>query len=436
MSILDRQVSPKHHELFWATVEFLKGRLGRRETLEWAASLGSAREIERIAVLHVLDRDDGKNLARLHHETWRLLEESWLAPEPPGDLQYAVHHLRSRIVAGDRSGALVASIVRRITPRLELEPPDSRFAELRPQAGRRPRRVEDLLRVRVNGPPIIDAIALGLDELDGPLLLDLAAALDSVLAEAMALRRRLGIDYGSPFMVPRRVCPGNPDCPDSDPDESSTDGIVAATRLLYEVVTRLVSVDLDAAQRVVSHWRGRESLVHDRLWAALARRGEIATGEEIGEFLLGLHRDLLWSTDAASELTELRARRFADLPRQMQKNVCRELRKGPPRTPGVRDMSAEEFKRYQVRRALVELRRIEVAGGDLPTRYATWLVASRSAYPQLDEVTLESGFPEGMRAVDVVYSSDEELDRLSGAARLDRLERAMASKERWWIAGD
>ncbi|HEV2042258.1 MAG TPA: hypothetical protein VGT81_19820, partial [Casimicrobiaceae bacterium] len=70
------------------------------------------------------------------------------------------------------------------------------------------------------------------------------------------------------------------------------------------------------------------------------------------------------------------------------------LCKGPPRDHWPRKAEVEKIKKARLYWAVRELKRIEVAGGELPPDAKSWLEARISQFADLEGMTTEDGFPE------------------------------------------
>ena len=132
-------------------------------------------------------------------------------------------------------------------------------------------------------------------------------------------------------------------------------------------------------QRCLSflRWRFSDFSIYRRLWAAGARDARLASAEDVANFLAGLDERQYWDLNSFPEVAELRALRFRDLRPDDQSATERRLRRGPPRKYWRRDAEAESVKTARRYVSALELRRIEVAGGSLPTRLRGWLLAWR-----------------------------------------------------------
>ena len=68
-----------------------------------------------------------------------------------------------------------------------------------------------------------------------------------------------------------------------------------------------------------------------RLCTSAARNPQLASPQEIGEFLFALDDRHFWDLHVFPKVAELRAARFGDLDLGVQKVIAKRLRKGPPR---------------------------------------------------------------------------------------------------------
>lgn len=100
--------------------------------------------------------------------------------------------------------------------------------------------------------------------------------------------------------------------------------------LLHAVIARLLNLDLHVAMTFVNRWKATPSLVHVRLWAAMARDARLASADDVATFILSLSDEMFWNLHQYPELAELRARRFAELNASEQARVLARIRRHPP----------------------------------------------------------------------------------------------------------
>jgi hypothetical protein len=153
---------------------------------------------------------------------------------------------------------------------------------------------------------------------------------------------------------------------------------------------------------------------------------------EVTKFLLGLDDTKFWDLHVFPEIAELRAARFCDLDQKTQEVLAIRLRKGPPRNFWPKKAEGEKVKSGRLYWAVRELKRIEVAGGDLPEDAKTWLETQIGQFPDLVDMSTGEGLPGSPWLEARPTSPDDRYDVLEGVARLQALEAALASSRVNW----
>jgi hypothetical protein len=423
--------------VFRAAVAFLNKRLEDPGTIEWALRLKPTNRIERIAVEELLSGPGGRVLGEPWATAWRLIEESWSANAIEEGPSTAIYGIQARLRAGDRSGAIVSAIVSLVAPRLNVKPIDSwRWQFVKKP--RRPKTFEHLMSTRLTSGNLVDLNVLELGNLtDVPFLKALATALEGAVSHGLDIGRRLGWegkrrlsqlgDLGRVYYVISA-----PQADESRDPDAYHRGIAPSVKLLHAVVARIADLAVPDALPFVRRWRFADSPVHVRLWAAAARDSQLVSAEEAAAFLLGLDDPEFWDLHVFPEIAELRATRFDGLDQQAQKAIATRLRKGPPRDHWPRKAEAEKIKKARLYWAIRELKRIEVAGGELPPDAKSWLEARVGQFVDLVGMTTEDGFPEGTTAQLIPANPDDRYDTLEGAARLQALETVLGSARGGW----
>ena len=424
---------------------FLRDRLSERGTIDWALRLGPDRHAERYAINDLLNSRPVPSLKEPFTTAWRLLEESWAYSGADKHPALAVNDVRIRLRDGDRSGALVQEIANLVAPRLEVKPledlpwwPVSRLL--------RPKRFQDLLTARLTSISIHRDFGSRCEDIglagvaDMAFLTALASALISAVDRGIHIATRLhGEDedrWGSAGMPVRvyfeRVGDG-PGRRDKEVDAFNR-GIAPSVKCLHAVVLHIAELDTQAAMPFIWRWRSSQSRVYRRLWAAGARDPRLASAGDVGDFLEGLDDRQLWDLGSFPEFAELRAARFGDLDREAQAKIIRRLRRGPGRRFWRRDAEADAVRRHGRHLAAQELKRVEVAGGALPTRVRSWLQDAVAEFPKLGEMTIGDGLRD-RPVLRVRLSSTEgtvRFDELDGAARLHQLEASLSGERHHW----
>ena len=416
---------------------FLKDRLSNPETVEWALAALSQDTVKRIAILELLAGQEGSRLKEPFLTVWRLIEESWASMEQAGFPTIDIYRVQERLKAGDRSGGVIEMIKRLVAPRLKVEsraPNGSLLAKKKNL-----RRVEELLHARLTSPGLVDIEVLRIDSLnEAKFLSQLINALDASAQKGMDIAKRIGWDgetklwrLGFLYRVEYTEKKSTSGI-DRDEDERHV-GIGPVVKLLYIVVKRLAELDPPAATRVVQQWKLMPDPIHLRLWAALSKAGSISSATEVGEKLLSLTDGPFWNFTEYPEVAELRALRFCDFAAEMQVEIAARIRKGPPKRLASKNVPPDQIAALRLHKSLLELRRIEVAKGQLPTAAQNWVASNIKQFPDLvamdsvDHHFRKSGMAYWYRA-----EPDIQFDHLSGQTRLRTLESSLSSTRGGW----
>ena len=418
--------------MFWVTLAFLEKRLAEPDTIEWALGLKPDRHIERMAVAELSKRPEKVVLDEPWGSAWRLIEESWSQVDVEEGPSTAIYGIQERLRYGDRSGAIVSAIVNLVAPRLKVEP-ISAFRWQPQKKPRRPSAVDHLLLAHLTSGDLIDLDVLELAKLkETPFLSALANALEAAVNHGLDIARRIGWDgesqpwrLGSLFRVSYTQSALRAD--GEDELDADHDGIAPAVKLLHAVVARIAELDPRAALPVVQRWRLRPSPIHTRLWAAAALNSCLVSAEDVGVFLPDLDDRHFWGLREFLEIAELRALRFVELDRETQRAIAARLRKLPPRNHWPKKADAAEVKNARLYWAVRELKRIEVAGGDLPPDARSWLEGRVGQFSELAEMQIDDGFPGARMVPDVPPRPDDQYDALQDTARLSALEADLSS---------
>jgi hypothetical protein len=430
-------LEPNDRETFRATIAFLDKRLAEQGTIDWALKLKSEDRIERIAIEDILNRLGASDLTEPWVTAWRLIEESWASGTTNREDGTTIYGIQKRLRTGDRSGALISTIVDLVTPKLKVEPIDAwRWNYVKKP--RVPKTVEHVLSASLTSGELIDLNLLELGNLtDVQFLTSLARELEAAVHYGLNLAGRLGWDgpgrlwqlgdlartyYVSPT-------PRNPE--DEDPDAFHY-GIAPSTKLLHSVVSRIADIRPHSAQPFVRRWSTEISPVHVRLWAAMARISTLVSADDIASFLKSTDDRQFWDLHVFPEIAELRAVRFSEFDLQSQQLIVARIKKGPPRNHWPRKADKAKVANARLYSAIRELKRIETAGGVLPYQAKTWLDARLVQFADLAAMTIDEGFPESPSVESVAANPDNRFDSLAGAARLRALETALAAYRGGW----
>jgi len=423
--------------VFQSTLAFLYGRLSEPGSVQWAVRLKDQDLAQRKAVLNLLDQVEGRKLAEPWSTTWRLIEENWNTTTVEENISMDAYGLKRRLKAGDRSGAVVEKIVATVAPGLKVIPFSDRHHLYRPRPTRI-RTFRDLFSVRIASGRGIDAGALGLENIsETPFLIALAIGLESAVEKGLDIVRRMGWVGGSRVWLQRQlhrvyVVRANDRAPGTNEPDQFHSGLAPSVKLLHATVERLGALDPSTVASFLQRWETRDSPVHVRLWAAIARDPTLVPIGDVAQFLLSLDGKLLWNVQNYPEIAELRARRFAELDPATQARLLAQIQRGPARSYWRKDLTAEQVTQGKLYWIALELRRLEAAGFQLPERQLAWLNAHTNEGPPLP-MRLDEGFPSTPSAARLIGAREEaRYDDLVGVERLAALEAALGSARSSW----
>jgi hypothetical protein len=424
-------------DVFRSTVAFAEKRLAERATVEWALRLKTEDAPKRLALLYVLNHAHGQDLQEPWLSAWRLLEESWETLPFQADESLATYDVAARLGRGERTGSLISALLDLVRPRVKVEPL-SELARHYRRVPHKPSRVQDLMSVSLSSGELSDPAELALTTVaDLSFLLELAHGLDAAVTKALDIGRRLLDPSGEllwrlgdlrrVYFAGRRHAAND----DHDPDRFGT-GIAPSVKLLHAVVERIAEVNFDAALLIVTQWRARGGPVYVRLWSAFARHSAYAPPEIVGAFLKEATADEFWNLHRFPEIAELRATRFSELDLSTQQTLVGRIRRGPPRSHWPRKADPREVDTARLYWSVRELRRIQVAGGQLSNADLQWLEPRLSQFADLRGMTsIDTGFLGASESGWVSAEPDERFEFLHGHERLSALEEALRSTRGW-----
>ena len=438
MRSLWMNLNEAEQEAVRATKAFLNGRLEDQATVDWALRPGSYDNVKRLAILDLIDSSEGRRITEPWRSAWRLLEESWNHASAEKRNSPNIYDVQDRLRTGDRSGSLVAAIVALVAPRLGIKP---FFKSDLPVLKRsvRPQKAKDLFSMFLTSGNVVDPGLLELEHLaDVSFLVSLAHALDSAVINGLDVAKRCGWSgegslwrlgwLNRVYYVPNSERADG----DNEPDEFHQ-GIAPSVKLLYAVVSRLVCIDISAANEFASRFKLTNSQVYLRLLAALSRDIRLASSKDVGTLLLSLDDRCFWDLHNYPEIAELRAKRFNNLDHHDQTQLTSRIRKHPPRNQFPKRADSKRVRTARLYCAVRELRRITIAGATLPKNDEVWLDANISQFSHLVQMTrLDQDFPDSVKAYAVPPNPDSRYDLLVGEERLKALEAALSSTHGGW----
>ncbi len=434
-SVLD--LSEEERGTFRAVAAFLNDRLADEGTINWALQLEPWQQIERTALIELLDSPPGRKLKEPWASAWRLIEESWTRPPPNDQFRIELISIRERIESGDRSGALIEQIVDLVAPRIKVSPIRTDPWRHR-KTHSRPRKFYHLVSAKLTSGELVDLETLTLRKInDADFLRALGSELDASVTSGLDAARRLGwkgkghlwqlggvriVYYSTMTRVGRQ---------DTDPDQYHR-GIAPSVKLLYEVVAQLSTINLTSASAFVNRWETSQSPIHIRLWAAAARNPKIVPSSTVSEFLINVDNQMFWNLAGYPEISELRARRFSEFEPNVQKNILNRIVRGRPRSHWPKDLDQKEVEGARIYSSVQELKRVEIGGFSLPSKIRDWLDSNASKYPSLHEMTITHGFPQSENFEWLEPRPDDRYDTIQGIERLQALELALGATRGGW----
>ncbi|QND39658.1 hypothetical protein HB771_22320 [Rhizobium leguminosarum bv. viciae] len=149
----------------------------------------------------------------------------------------------------------------------------------------------------------------------------------------------------------------------------------------------------------------------------------MTSAEQVGSFLLDLDDRKFWDLHVFPEIAELRATRFGDLDQKTKETIVERILKGPPRNHWPKKAEAAKVKNARLYWAVRELKRIEIAGSQLPASSKSWLDTRIAQFADLEAITIDEGFPEGATVRSVPRNPDDRYNTLEGAPGCARSRR-------------
>jgi hypothetical protein len=432
-----RSLPESERDAFWLTLAFVGKRLNERETVEWALNLGSTELAERLAVLEALDHARSEQLGGVWRQAWRLIEEAWEERQQASGESMAKYSVAERLNGGERTGALGRAIADLVRPYVSVGPL-SKIDTYYRKPPRTPKHVRDLMTVNLESGEVVDPAELGLNKInDSQFLRALGHELESAVAKGLDLGRRLldpseerlwrlGELRRAYFVPEDQLAEG-----EHEPDAFHK-GIAPSVKLLHAVVAQIAKLNLPMAKSFAKRWHAADSPVLTRLWAAIARDPTVVDAKEVGAYL-GVVSDVeFWDLSHFPEVAELRARRFPDLLKRDQAAVLKRVLKGPPARLWARRAAKPVIAQFQQRAIARELRRIQVAGGDIAEPHKSWLDEQLGRFEELRAGRIDEGFLGTPKAAWVPPNPDARFDLLDGGQRLEELEADLASDKKGW----
>lgn len=430
-------LAPSEQEIYQAAFRFLGERLEELETMQWALSLKPTEKAKQLAIIDLAGDRRRKDLSLPWLKAWQLIIDNWNRPVIERD-STEVYAVGERLKSREYTKRVASKIVDLVTPRLKIalvNPPHQGTRK----RGKKIKSWEDLIFCTLTSGPILDIKKLELEKIDDKeFLFSLATALDNLIVSSLDLAQRIGWDGERKYWVIGQmhrvyyVQKKDGNWHDDEPDRFA-DGIVPAVKILYEVLARFADVDSDRAASFIKRWNPDDSQIHLRLLAALYRDSRLTSTENLNDLFLQLNETQFWELRTYPEVAELRAKRFNDLNAGTKHKILKRIKKSPPSSHYHRTMDKEQIKKARRYCAVREMKRIQLAGGELSEESTAWLKGHIPEFPELQEMKrVDEGFPEGVQVRRVESKPDLRFNTLEGEERLQALESDMRQKRSWF----
>jgi hypothetical protein len=412
---------------------FLGKRLEERESINWAINLKSNEIGKRLGVRSLVDNLEWHKISEPWQSTWQFIVESWDREDRLINSSMDLYSIQARLRAGNKSGLVIDGIVNLVAPLIKLSSRNRLFYSDKKLPTKVPKQVGDLFSISLSGGRDFNFTELELEQVDDKIFLNsLCLSLETELLDCIEIASRLGWktvynswQLGSPNRV-YFVPPGDRPNGHDEPDRYKG-GIATLTKLLYAVAELLGRLDNSLAVEFARRCKMHNSSVHIRLWAALSRNPVITSAEEVEATLLALDNRRFWDVRYFPEIAELKSVRFDEFGSRAKKRIASRIKRLPPRSflaSRVDSEVVEQARRYW---AVRELRRIEVAGGNLHKTVSEWLRANVDDFQDLAQMErVDHDFIWGLQGGYLSSEPDEQYDLLSGLDRLKRVETSLS----------
>lgn len=422
-------------------IAFLSGRLEERDTIDWALKLTPSDRVMRVGVVEIINSPRERQISEPWRTAWRLIEESWNNQIPERDTISREYWVAERLKSGDKSGSMIEAIVDLVAPRLEVksrqEWPSRKQQSKRK---RKPKSPAEMFYCGLTSGAITAPSKLKLDDAsDRHFLAALARGLEGAISKGLEIAKRIdwreggGLwrlgDLHRVYFVPAQSF-GATD--EHEPDAYHR-GIAPSVKLLHSVVSRLNEVDPDKALGFIQRWKLTDTIIHQRLWAALSRDPAVTPAPEVSEWLLLLNDAQFWDVHLYPEIAELRVIRFAEFDAKSQRAIISRIRRRPPKSFWTKDIEVAKVNDARLYWVIREMKRLQIAGANLSQADEKLLADNISKFADLQHMNrIDEGFLHAPKAGWVQPDPDRKFDALSGLERLKQLEAAlMAPRDNW-----
>ncbi|MFQ6241841.1 hypothetical protein [Sinorhizobium meliloti] len=411
------------------TSAFAGTRLEDPAVLEWAIGLSRDQEAERTSLRDLFDYQP-KPAREPFALAWRCIFEYWERPDV--ETQHDKLLIRRGLKQKGSQREMISLIVQSVRPWLKVDTSNQYRALSGEEFPKKPKHLKHLVWASISSGDRLTPQDIGLHEImNRDFLFELATALNAALLSGLNLARMIGsISKGMDitnwqvhrvYYVPAaQYAEGG-----GEPDRHSN-GFAPAAKLMFAVVERLASIDVGAAQRIIASWDVASWRLYRRLWAAAARNSDLVAGDSVSAFLEKLGDEEFWWASSSPEVAEVRALRWNSFSPKSAIQLERRLLKGEPAKLIPGGIEKTEIQGYRRRHTLIELRRIQSAGGTLSKRALDWLNEAAAEIQHVPDLDVTHGFNQGVRLLHRTRMVEHGFEGIPTSQLLEELAQALA----------
>ncbi|NTF98209.1 hypothetical protein [Rhizobium rhizogenes] len=405
----------------WA---FADGRLDDSAVLTWAVGLTADHDAERTSLRDLFDQRVNM-ISEPFALAWRCVFEYWQRPDVETNLDK--YMIKRELKLGGTQREIIELIVELVRPWLKIDTSKHYHALSGEKLPNKPKLLKHLIWAKISSGDRLTPKDIGLEDISNRnFLVELGAALNASLLSGLNLARMIGsiadgVDSTNwqvhrVYYVPEAQFPPG----GGEPDRHG-EGFAPATKLMFSVLERLATIDVEASRRLVLSWDTSEWKLYRRLWAAAARNPHLAVPAEVSEFLETIDDEEFWWSSSYPEIAELRAVRWSEIPADRAPRLEARLLKGQPAKLIPKSVEAADRLGFKQHHTRVELQRIRAAGSMLSEKASKWLNDSNELLGDTPEVDLTYGFNQGVRLLRRDRSSKVALEAPPGPQLLGEL---------------
>lgn len=423
------RLSDAENRIRQTTWAFAKGRLQDVAVLEWAMTLGSDQQAERTSLRELFDQNL-KSVREPFALAWRCIFEYWQRPDV--ETNHDKFLISQELKHGGTQRETIRLIVECVRPWLKVETA-KRFSALSGEKiPKNPKHLKHLLWATISSGDRLTPQDIGLHEInDRNFLLELATALNTALLSGLNLARMIGSiseDMDITNWQVHRVyyVPSSQYLEGGGEPDRHSQGFAPAAKLMFAVTEKISSIDMEAAKRVVSSWDTGGWKLYRRLWAAAARTSELVDPSQVSAFLEGISDAEFWRTGSYPEIAEVRAMRWNSFSPDSAVRLEQRLLSGEPFKLLRNSVDKAEIPQYKMRKTLIELKRIQSAGGNLSGKATAWIqkASNEIENPPVIDITYE--FNKGVRVLYRGRTVVQTFDEITTSKLLDELAKSLS----------